>query len=66
MKITADYFNKDLVSRWDFLGALVIGTAFRILKVNRFIPMEISFTHHFFLAILGGLMMVLLVPDVFS
>jgi hypothetical protein len=52
MKIAADYLTKGLVSHWGFSRRLVL-CFFIYKRVNRFIPMENSDTHHFFLAVLG-------------
>ncbi|TDD97098.1 MFS transporter [Flavobacterium cellulosilyticum] len=66
MKIATDYFEKGLGKSLGFLvGALVLGTAFpHLLKgiTNGFPWKAVLFTTSS-LAILGGLMMVFLVPD---
>lgn len=66
MKIAADYFEKGLGKSLGFLvGALVLGTAFpHLLKgmTNAF-SWESVILATSSLAVLGGLMMVLLVPD---
>ncbi|MEZ7497505.1 MFS transporter [Flavobacterium sp. Arc3] len=66
MKIAADYFNKGLGKSLGFLvGALVIGTAFpHLLKglTNAF-PWKLVIITTSSLAVLGGLMIALLVPD---
>ena len=66
MKIAADYYEKGLGKSLGFLvGALVIGTAFpHLLRqlTDRF-PWESVLIATSSLALLGGLLMVLLVPD---
>jgi MFS family permease len=66
MKIAADYFNKGLGKSLGFLvGALVLGTAFpHLLKgLTDAFPWKSVLLTTSSLAILGGLMMALLVPD---
>jgi len=66
MKIAADYYDKGLGISLGFLvGALVLGTAFPHLLKN--VLLNISWTYVLimtsFLAILGGIVMLLFVPD---
>ena len=66
MKIAADYFNKGLGKSLGFLvGALVLGTAFpHLLKgITAVFPWKLVILTTSSLAALGGLMMVLLVPN---
>lgn len=66
MKIAADYFDKGLGKSLGFLvGALVLGTAFpHLLKgLTASLPWELVIVTTSTLAVLGGLMMVSLVPD---
>jgi MFS family permease len=66
MKISADYFEKGLGKSLGFLvGALVLGTAFpHLLKgITNTLPWESVMFSTSSLAVLGGLMMVVLVPD---
>lgn len=66
MKIAADYFEKGLGKSLGFLvGALVLGTAFpHLLKgITNAFPWESVIITTSSLAVLGGLMMVVLVPD---
>lgn len=66
MKIATDYFNKGLGKSLGFLvGALVLGTAFpHLLKgITSNLPWELVIICTAGLAILGGLMMLFLVPD---
>ena len=66
MKIAADHFEKGLGKSLGFLvGALVLGTAFpHLLKgITNVFPWESVIITTSSLAVLGGLMMVLLVPD---
>lgn len=66
MKIAADYFEKGLGQSLSFLvGALVIGTAFpHLLKeMTDALPWKYVLIATSALAIVGGLLMVLLVPD---
>ncbi|MBO0322924.1 MFS transporter [Muricauda sp. CAU 1633] len=66
MKIAADYFEKGLGKSLGFLvGALVIGTAFpHLLKeMTRAFPWKSVLVGTSSLAILGGVLMVSLVPD---
>jgi MFS family permease len=66
MKIAADYFNKGLGKSLGFLvGALVLGTAFpHLLKgITDVFPWKLVILTTSSLATLGGLMMVLLVPN---
>jgi MFS family permease len=66
MKIAADYFEKGLGKSLGFLvGALVLGTAFPHLLngITNILPWESVIITTSSLAILGGLMMVVLVPD---
>jgi MFS family permease len=66
MKIAADYFDKGLGKSLGFLvGALVLGTAFpHLLKgLTASLPWELVIVTTSTLAVLGGLMMVTLVPD---
>ncbi len=66
MKIAADYFEKGLGKSLGFLvGALVLGTAFpHLLKgITSSLPWCAVLIATSALAFLGGLMMVLLVPD---
>lgn len=66
MKIAADYFEKGLGKSLGFLvGALVLGTAFPHLleKVTNLYPWELVIVTTSSLAILGGLFMVIMVPD---
>lgn len=66
MKIAADYFEKGLGKSLGFLiGALVLGTAFpHLLKeIKGLLPWEVVLISTSFLAILGGVLMLLLVPN---
>lgn len=66
MKIAADYFEKGLGKSLGFLiGALVLGTAFpHLLKgITNVFPWKSVILTTSSLAVLGGLMMVVLVPD---
>jgi MFS family permease len=66
MKISADYFEKGLGKSLGFLvGALVLGTAFpHLLKgITNTRPWESVMFSTSSLAVLGGLMIVVLVPD---
>ncbi|EIA09483.1 MFS transporter [Flavobacterium frigoris] len=66
MKIAADHFEKGLGKSLGFLvGALVLGTAFpHLLKgITNVFPWESVIITTSSLAIIGGLMMVILVPD---
>lgn len=66
MKIAADYYEKGLGKSLGFLvGALVVGTAFpHLLKgMTGFLPWKYVLVLTSSLAVLGGLMMVLMVPD---
>ncbi len=66
MKIAADYYNKGLGKSLGFLvGALVIGTAFPHLAkdLTRVFPWKSVFILTSTLAIIGGLLMILFVPD---
>jgi len=66
MKIAADYFDKGLGKSLGFLvGALVIGTAFpHLLKgLTNVFPWKLVIITTSSLAVLGGLMISLLVPD---
>ncbi|SDZ89787.1 Predicted arabinose efflux permease, MFS family [Flavobacterium gillisiae] len=66
MKIAADYFDKGLgKSRGFLVGALVIGTAFpHLLKgLTNVFPWKLVIITTSSLAVLGGLMISLLVPD---
>jgi MFS family permease len=66
MKIAADYFEKGLGKSLGFLvGALVLGTAFpHLLKgITNAFPWKLVLITTSSLAVFGGLMMVLLVPD---
>lgn len=66
MKIAADHFEKGLGKSLGFLvGALVLGTAFpHLLKgITNVFPWESVIITTSSLAIIGGLMMVVLVPD---
>ena len=66
MKIAADYFDKGLGKSLGFLvGALVVGTAFpHLLKgVTTGLPWRLVLAITSMLAVLGGLSMLLLVPD---
>jgi predicted MFS family arabinose efflux permease len=66
MKIAADYFEKGLGKSLGFLvGALVLGTAFpHLLKgMTKAFPWESVIITTSSLAVLGGLMMLILVPD---
>ena len=66
MKIAADYYEKKLGKSLGFLvGALVLGTAFpHLLKdVKGQLPWEIVLCITSFIAILGGILMISLVPD---
>jgi predicted MFS family arabinose efflux permease len=66
MKIAADYYDKELGKSWGFLvGALVLGTAFpHLLKdVLQNISWKYVLLTTTSLAILGGLVMKLFVPD---
>ncbi|SDX38481.1 MFS transporter [Flavobacterium degerlachei] len=66
MKIAADYFEKGLGKSLGFLvGALVLGTAFpHLLKgITNVFPWESVIITTSSLAVIGGLMMVILVPD---
>ena len=66
MKIAADYYEKGLGKSLGFLvGALVIGTAFpHLLKgITATLPWKLVLMGTSFLAMIGGLLMVLLVPN---
>ncbi|WP_163708157.1 MFS transporter [Mangrovibacterium lignilyticum] len=66
MKIAADYYEKGLGKSLGFLvGALVVGTAFpHLLKdMTGFLPWEIVLLATSVLALLGGALMLLLVPN---
>lgn len=67
MKIAADYFDKGLGTSLGFLvGALVLGTAFpHLLKTfaSESIPWKLVLFSTSGLAVLGGFMILLLVPD---
>ncbi|UII21509.1 MFS transporter [Fulvivirga ligni] len=66
MKIAADYFQKGLDKSLGFLvGALVLGTAFPHLLKNMqsLFPWKTVIVTTSILALLGGILMVLLVPD---
>lgn len=66
MKIAADYFNKGLGKSLGFLvGALVVGTAFpHLLKgFTNDLPWRLVLIFTSSLAIMGGLLILLLVPD---
>jgi len=66
MKIAADYFEKGLGKSLGFLvGALVLGTAFpHLLKgITNVFPWKWVILSTSSLAILGGLMMIILIPD---
>lgn len=66
MKIAADYFEKGLGKSLGFLvGALVLGTAFpHLLKgITNIFPWQSVIITTSSLAVLGGLMMLILVPD---
>jgi len=66
MKIASDYFEKGLGKSLGFLvGALVVGTAFpHLLKdMAGQLPWEFVFIVTSILATLGGMLMVVLVPD---
>ncbi len=66
MKIAADYFEKGLGKSLGFLvGALVVGTAFpHLLKeMTHTFPWKSVVMGTSFLAVLGGVLMVSLVPD---
>ena len=66
MKIAADYFDKGLGKSLGFLvGALVVGTAFpHLLKdISGSLPWKTVIIIVSTLAVIGGLLMVLLVPD---
>lgn len=66
MKIASDYFQKGLGKSLGFLvGALVIGTAFPHLLsgMNDFLPWRMVLISTSAIAAIGGLLMLLLVPD---
>jgi MFS family permease len=66
MKIAADYFEKGLGKSLGFLvGALVLGTAFpHLLKaITNTLPWQSVILSTSFLAVVGGLMMLILVPN---
>jgi len=66
MKIAADYYQKGLGKSLGFLvGALVLGTAFpHLVKgLSNDIPWKMVIMATSFLALLGGLLMLFLVPD---
>lgn len=66
MKIAADYYDKGLGKSLGFLvGALVLGTAFpHLLKeITHLYPWRFVLIATSFLALLGGILMVFLVPD---
>jgi MFS family permease len=66
MKIAADYYEKGLGKSLGFLvGALVIGTAFpHLLKgFTESLPWKFVLTSTSCLAVMGGLLMVILVPN---
>ena len=66
MKITADYYEKGLGKSLGFLvGALVLGTAFpHLLKeITNTFPWKFVLITTSTLAVLGGLFMLILVPD---
>jgi hypothetical protein len=59
---TLTTLTKDLVNRWVLVGALVLGTAFPHLLNNGAFPWKVILTTSS-LALLGGLMIVFLVPN---
>ena len=66
MKIAADYFEKGLGKALGFLvGALVLGTAFPhfIRYTSSGLPWKVVFLATSSLAVLGGIIILLLVPD---
>lgn len=66
MKIAADYYEKGLGKSLGFLvGALVVGTAFPHLakEMTESLPWKSVFIFTSSLAIIGGLLMLILVPD---
>ena len=66
MKIAADYYEKGLGRSLGFIvGALVIGTAFPHLakEITKTFPWQYVFVITSSLAIIGGLLMLILVPD---
>jgi hypothetical protein len=65
MKIAADYFNKGLGKSLGFLvGALVLGTFSHLLKgITGAFPWKLVILTTSSLALLGGLMIVFLVPN---